>query len=308
MKKLLMTSIAVFSSFFLLHAQSDGAGFEFGVRGAVASNWLFNSNTDQGGMSSLAAAVSYNYGVQVAYNFNEKCAIEVNLLMGTITQGYTSKFGTNDYLEYQPNNPSSPNPNMNPLGSLWSQQPIKNQETSTSSVTLNVTGIPVLFRFGSGTGSYFEIGPEYQMINGATYTVNYSNGYPPPSAPVNYSNYNVSGAWAKSNIQGVIGFGNDFQIGESGWNIITDIRFYYGLTDLIGCDAHGQYFSPSLPNGSTNELYTANYPNNSGPFYSGYKRTNSAGASFNLGIYYFIPLGSTSGHGRCKHAPSVKSH
>jgi hypothetical protein len=301
MKKLLITAFTLCSSALILNAQ----GFEIGVRGAAASNWLFNSNVDAGGTSSYQAAFSYNYGLQVAYNFSEKVAVEVNLLMGNITQGYSGKFGTTEWLEYQPNNPSTYNGH---LGSAWPQQAVNNGETYTASNQVNVTAIPVLFRFSSTSGSYFEIGPEYQMVSSVSYSATYSNGYPAPLAPNNYSNYNVTAAWATYNIQGVIGFGNDFQIGQSGWNIITDIRFYYGFTDLQGNDAHGQYLNKTLPDGSANQLYTANYGGTTAPYYASYKPTHSAGASFNLGIYYFIPIGNTSGRGKCKHAPSVKSH
>lgn len=300
MKKLLITSIVLCSSLFIVRAQG-GAGFEVGVRGAAASNWLFNSNVDAGGTSSYQAAFSYNYGLHIAYNFSEKAAIEVNLLMGNITQGYSGKFGTTEWLEYQPSNPST----FNTLA-----QPINNGESYTAVNQVNVTAIPVLFRFGSGSGSYVEIGPEYQMVSSANYSATYSNGYPAPLQPHNYSNQDVTAAWATYNIQGVLGFGNDFQIGQSGWNIITDIRFYYGFTDLQGNDAHGQYLAQTLPDGSANKLYStsAPYGGTNAPYYPGYKPTHSAGASFNIGIYYFIPIGNTSGHGKCKHAPSVKSH
>lgn len=287
MKKILLSilSVGVFISTYGQTADGGGLGIEVGFRGAAASNWLFNKNVSDAGTQSYAAAFSYNYGFDAALDINEHVAIEANLLFGTMTQGYNGKFGTNEYI---------------PEG-----EPVQPNESYTSSNQLTYMGIPLLFRFGSGNGAYIELGPEYQIINGATYKANYSGQ--PAGTPSSISG-SVSSAFATSNIQGILGFGDDFQIGSTGLNIITNLRFYYGFTDLKGVDGLGQNMATTLPNGSSNDaLYKTPYGGTSSPYYSGYQPTHSAGVSFSIGLYYYFGLTKNNG-GRhmCKHAPKVR--
>lgn len=289
MKKIILGIFGI-GLFATAHAQTQGAfGFELGLRGAAASNWLFNSNVSGGGSTqNYAPAFSYNYGLDITFDFSDHVAVEANLLFGTITQGYNGQFGSNEYI---------------PLDPL---QDIVSGEKYVSKTQLNVMAIPLLLRMGSGNGAYVEIGPEYQIVQGALFTETFTGG---PANAINYSNVNVAPAFATSNIQGVLGFGDDFQIGSSGLNIITNLRFYYGFTDLKGVDGHGQNMNSSFPDGTANnQLYTYPYGGTGAPYYASYKPTHSAGVSFSIGAYYYLPI-TTSKGGRhaCKHPPKVRS-
>lgn len=293
MKKILLSilSVGVFISTYGQTADGGGLGIEVGLRGAAASNWMFNKNVSNAGTQSYAAAFSYNYGLDFAFDINEHIAIEANLLWGNTTQGYSGKFGTNEWIPM--------------YESVYGDSSAKDGETYTSKTVLKTMSIPLLLRFGSGNGAYIEIGPEYQIISSVTYSANYSGQ--PSYMPSSISAADVSSAFATSNIQGVLGFGDDFQIGSTGLNIITNLRFYYGFTDLKGVDGLGQNMATSINGQSNDALYSGKYGGTSSPYYSGYQATHSAGASFSIGLYYYFGLTKNNG-GRhmCKHAPKVR--
>jgi hypothetical protein len=285
MKKILLgiLSIGVFVTF-NAKAQETGLGVEMGFRGAAASSWLFNSNVSAAGNSqNYAAAFSYNYGVDFSFDISSRCAIEADVLLGTLTQGYSGTFQDNGLYYSEPQSSS-------PLGYSYI-----NKESYTAKSQLNIVGIPVLFRFGSGNGAYFEIGPEYDIVNDANYSANFTgqSTFSPPSI-----SYDTKQSYSPSNIQGVIGFGDDFQIGNSGVNIITNLRFSYGLTDIKGTDGLGQDMNPTY-NGSQNQLYVST-PTQSA-YYTSYKPTHSATASFSIGVYYFFGI-----NGSQKNKPNGK--
>jgi hypothetical protein len=304
MKKIILSILGI-GAFLSAYSQTQqGAfGFELGLRGAPASNWLLNSNTSSGGTQNQSPAFSYNYGLSVTFDFSDHVALESNVLLGTITQGYNGKFGSNEYVPYDDQ----------VTGQIAG-------ESYKSKTTVNVLGIPLLLRLGSGNGAYVEVGGEYQMIQKATYSETYTAG--PPTAQ-NWSNVDVTPAFASSNIQGVLGFGDDFQIGSTGLNIVTDLRFYYGFTDLQGVDGHGQDMNTTLKTnggpgfvvpgyqtgaGNVNGLYTINYGGTGAPYYTSQKPTHSAGVSFSIGLYYYLPITvSKGGRTACKHPPRVRS-
>jgi hypothetical protein len=298
MKKVILSILAIgafIPSFSQVGSQSGAFGFEIGVRGAAESAWFFNQNVQsEGNEQNYAPLVSYNVGLHMAFNFSDRFALEVNGLYGTMTQGYSGTFA-------QGSLPPGGGSEANYNNGFAFPPPYADKETYTSSNQLSVIEIPVLARLGSGNGAYIEIGPEYDIIQGATYTANYSGQ--PTGSPSN-ATYSVASSFATSAIQGVLGFGNDFQIGSTGLNIITNLRFSYDFTDLMGADGFGQNMNQTLPNGNSNPLYEKI----TGPYYSGYKATHLATASFSLGLYYYIPI-TTSRGGRtaCKHAPKVHS-
>ena len=251
----------VISSF----AQSvGGSGFEIGIRGAAASNWLFNASVASTGQQDYSAALSYNYGIDMAYDFSERFALEVNLLIGNTTQGYNGTFDENGTLPYN-------------------NEAYIATESFNAKTQLNLIGIPILMRFGSGNGAYIELGTEIQIITSATYSISFTDV---PSNAASYSG-SVKNAFAPNSVSGVLGFGDDFQLGSSGLNIITDLRFYYDLTDMRGVDGFGQNLNVNI-DGYPNTLYTAPYGSTGKPYYAGYKPTKEAGASFSIGLYYFF--------------------
>jgi hypothetical protein len=302
MKKILLSilSIGLFATAFGQSEEGGGLGIEFGFRGDAASDWLFNSNVSGGATQTYAAAFSYNYGVHFAFDVNQHIGIEVNLLLGAETMGYSGKFGSGEDIPQE----------RLLLTDRWSGSPfaesIQPGESYTSTSQMNVMEIPLLFRYGSGNGAYVEIGAAYQIINSVQYSVNYTNG--PAVGTINYTNTDVSPAFAKSNILGILGFGDDFQIGSSPFNIITNLRFYYGFSDVGGVDAHGQYLATTLPDGTANDyLYKNAYGGTGAPFYANYKPTHFAGASFSIGLYYYIGfVKSNGGRHACKHTPKAK--
>jgi len=275
MKKVLLgfLSIGFFTTLNVQAQSGNGLGVEFGFRGAAVSSWLFNTNvSNQGNSQNYAAAFSYNYGVDFAFDFSSRCAIEADVLVGTMTQAYSGKFQDDGLYYSEPQTSSA-------LGYSYI-----NGESYTAKSVLNMVGIPILFRFGSGNGAYVEIGPEYDIVNGANYSANFTgqSAFSPASV-----NYDTKQQYAPSSIQGVLGFGDDFQIGNSGVNIITNLRFSYAFTDLKGTDGMGQSLNQNY-NGGSNVLYTSYLGQPA--YYSSYKPTHMATASFNIGVYYFFGI------------------
>ncbi|MEO6882532.1 MAG: hypothetical protein ABI199_00755 [Bacteroidia bacterium] len=210
---------------FIAATSTQAQGFYIGVRGSAASTWLFNTNVSNAGNSlNYKAAFGYDYGLDLRMEFNEHVGILLNVLQGEHVQGYSGQIGTNGSISY----------------------------TSTNS--LNELSIPLLFRYKS-KGAYVEIGPEYQIVNSATYK-NSMN----PSA-IDVSNY-----FATSNIAAVLGFGVDSKLSDHLF-LTAGLRFAYGLTDLKGVDGLGQNLSDPIA-----------YPK--------YAPTNSAYGAFVIGLNY----------------------
>lgn len=245
------TLLASVIFFFSAKAQS----FEIGGRYLAESNWFFNSNVTNGPNSAsnidenYAAIYSYSYGVHLAYNITDHVSLESNVLWATLAQSYNGSFGSSGFL---------------PDG-----EPYLDGETYKSTTTVHTMQIPVMFRFLSGNGAYFGLGPEIDLVSSANYSASYKGG------PVESEGGDVSSAFAKSYFCAVLSFGNNIRLSHSLFFNIN-LRFSYDITDMKGVDALGQDLSNSaLYSGVT-------------PFYAKYQATNAVSASFGVGLIYRI--------------------
>jgi hypothetical protein len=258
MKKYLLFILAL-SCFYTGQAQ-----FEFGAEGGAASCWLTNSNvSNDGGLQKLAPALSYNYGIHLAVDFTDNFGLVGNLLWGNYTQAYNGTFSNAGILTD---------------GKIYSPN-----QTYKATTTLKTMDIPLLLRFQTNSYAFAELGIQYSMINGATYTAYYWS-------PDGVMSEDVKNDFAHSNIQGLLGFGSNIMLNDS-WFIITDFRVSYGFTDIIGVDGLGQNL-----NSSNSFLYGGPKP-----YYSSYQGTHTITGSFSLGIYYYLETNFMhhKGH-RCK--------
>jgi len=224
--------------------------FEIGVRYLAVSNWFFNSNvsnSNNDGVENYQGVYSYSYGAQLAYNFSDHTGLEADVMLGTLSQNYNGNFSANGVM---------------PSGTVYKQ----NEEFNSES-TVKVTQIPVFFRYLYGNGSYVAIGPEVGLITDANFNITYTGG------PISSSQYNTANCYPSNYIAGVLSFGNNIRI-HNGLFFNINLRFSYDFTDLHGVDAYGQ----KLDNQA---LYTG-----SPAWYSSYKPTHAASASFGLALIY----------------------
>jgi hypothetical protein len=235
--------------------------FEIGLRGGLDSFWLLNSNASPAGNSeSKTISVSYNGGLHLAFDITDNIGLETNLMYASLSQSYSGNFNKTGVL---------------PDGGVY-----MSGQSYTSKTTLTVTQIPIMMCFETNSGSFVELGVDYDMINGANYAGNFSNPSSDPS-------YSTASYFAKSNVAGVFGFGGKYSLNDYLF-MLTDFRVTYGFTDIKGVDGLGQDYS--------NKAYYANY-----------KPTTAINASINVGIFYLLPITPTYkvGH-KCKGAPQVR--
>ena len=254
--------ILLFSLFTFTYSLSY-AQYEFGVEGGIASSWFMNKNVSNAGNSqSLALGLSYNYGFHLAVDFTDNFGVVGNFFWGNYDQKYTGTF---------------PNSGVLPNGML-----ITAQQSYSANSTLKTMDIPVLLRFQTNSGAFVELGAEYSMITGATYSSTYSS-------PDGSMAENTQPMFASSNISGILGFGSNFRLNDS-WFIITDFRVKYGFADVKGVDGLGQ------------DLNNGNLYEGPAPYYSSYQPTHILTGSFNVGIYYYLQTNFTHhvGHQKCK--------
>jgi hypothetical protein len=264
MKKYLLSVLALGCIY------SSQAQFEFGAEGGVASSWFTNANVT-GGTQQMGFALSYNYGIHLAVDFTDNFGVVGNLFWGNYSQAYNGKFSN--------------------AGIMTNGTAYAANETYKATTTLKTMDIPLLLRFQTNSYAFAELGVQYSIINGASYSAVYSS-------PDNSMNEDCKSDFAGSNIQGILGFGSNIMLNDS-WFIITDFRVAYGFTDIIGVDGLGQNL-----NSSNSMLYEGPKP-----YYANYQPTHTITGSFSLGIYYYLETNFThhQGHQRCKGAPRVHS-
>lgn len=269
MKKTILT-VCIAGCAFFTSAQS----FDIGLKGGIASTWLLNTNVNNAGTDEdIKSTISGDFGLHLQYNFNSKIGIELEFISEAFKQDYKGVFA-------------------NPPGYIENNGyyiPYVAGESYTATTTLNELKIPLLFHYEAASGFCFEIGPELASISNATYTATSSGGtglYPSYNA-----SYTTKSDWASSNMAVVLGLGWNFHL-SGNFYLNADLRFEYGLTDLMGTDGHGQDLDKGYENG---RLYVAN--GNSGAYYSypSYTATHSLEGSLNIGIFYRIPMGGSSG-------------
>jgi hypothetical protein len=260
-KTLLILSISGFGLF------ASAQSFDVGLKGGIASTWLMNTNVNNAGTDEdIVSTISGDFGLHLQYNFNDKIGVELEFISEAFNQKYKGTFA---------NPPGYINNDGAPIYYIAG-------ESYTATTKLNELKIPLLFHYQATSGFTFEVGPELASISSATYTANYTGN--PVGTPSTLS-YSTKSDFASSNMAAVIGFGWNFQLSGQ-FYLLTDLRFEYGLTDLVGTDGHGQ----DLKSGSS--LYSSSTIQYS---YPSYTATHSIEGSLNIGVFYRIPTGGGSG-------------
>ena len=269
MKRLLQAKLSLILIIGLIASKSFGQ-FEIGGAGSIASAWLMNKNVSNAGNSEgMALALSYNYGFHLGIDFTDNFGVVGNLLFGSYSQGYTGTFGnagvtTDNYIYFA-------------------------QQSYKATTTIKTMDIPVMFRFQGASNSFVELGAQYSIINGATYTANYTN-------PSDSRSFSTTPYFASSAIFGLLGFGDNFGLTDNLF-IVPEFRILYSFTDLKGTDAMGQ------------DLNNSNLYSGGSPMYpSGYQPTHMLMGTFTLGIFYYIETDFThhTGHQKCKGPARVR--
>lgn len=251
---------------FFASAQS----FDVGLKGGIASTWLMNANVNNAGTDEdLKSTISGDFGLHLQYKFTDEVGVELEFISEAFKQDYKGTFV---------------NPTGYPFGYISTPTGgeiiYTNGESYTATTTLNELKIPLLFKYEAPSGFTFEVGPELATISNATYSANFTGA--PFGMPTAVA-YTTKSYFASSNMAAVVGLGWNFHLSGK-FYLNADLRFEYGLTDLMGTDGHGQNLDKS-----NTSLYVANQ--NSGPYYSypSYAATHSLEGSLNVGIFYRIP-------------------
>ena len=253
---------------------ASAQSFDIGLKGGIASTWLMNTNVNNAGTDEdIKSTISGDFGLHLQYNFNSKIGIELEFVSEAFKQDYKGVFA-------------------NPPGYIENNGQYYlyiNNESYTATTKLSELKIPLLFHYEAASGFCLEVGPELASISSATYTATYA-GTPYMNAAANNVSYSTKNDWASSNMALVLGFGWNFHL-SGNFYLNADLRFEYGLTDLVGTDGHGQDLSASYNNG---KLYAAKQPANGDYYYSSYTATHSLEGSLNIGVFYSIPMGGSS--------------
>ena len=184
MKKTLLT-VFMLAAVIAANAQ----GFRFSVKGAYNSTWLFNKNiSDAGDELDYKSTFGAQFGVGALYNFTENAGIGIDLLFGSVNQKYT---------------------NRDPLfpGSMETQAMLKTMD------------IPVFFRYTSDIGAYFEIGPQFSILNDGEFETPFGT-------------QDISDDLESSYIAAMIGAGFDIGLTDNLY-LTPGIRATYGFGDVM---------------------------------------------------------------------------
>lgn len=267
MKKTLMVLIVSGCSYF-----ASAQTLDLGLRGGAASTWLINTNVfNAGSDQNPSSSISIEYGFHSEINFLGGTGIELDVIYSQFTQKYNGTFSTQGGLYQNITNLSD--------STLPNNFYAKN-ESYTATTQLTMLKFPLLFHYQAKGGFIFEAGPEYAIINDATYTASYTGN---PTGTQNSVSYSTKGSFASSSINGVLGFGWNIKLIPSGkLYLLASMRFEYGITDLKGTDALGE----DMNNQSNNPVYLQHGFRQ----YGSYASTHMADGSLSIGLFYRLGL------------------
>jgi hypothetical protein len=248
MKKALLTI-----GFALTVIAAQAQDFRIGITGGLNSTWLLNQNVfDQNDGLDVASTFGGRFGIEGIYSFNEKAGVSLGL---NFISGHNQKY-TGD--------------NGNPV-SL----------DGDAKTMLRYIDIPILFRLTSGSGSYFEIGPQIGILSSA------KEDYESQDGTYSFSGADVTNGFNPTNVALVFGFGADIDVSENIY-ITTGLRLGYGFSDVTKEYASVDEFLTDNPNYLTDDnLYLstlAAHTDDKGNF--DYQPTNRAFAGLHLGVSY----------------------
>ncbi len=268
MKKTLLVLFVAGYSFY-----ASAQTLDLGIRGGISSTWLLNTNVlNAGSDQNLSSTMSSEFGFHSEINFLGGTGIELDVIYGKISQKYNGNF-QDDWVLYQ-------NTSSNSLADATNGYAKGESYTATTQIT--ALKLPLLFHYQAKGGFIFEVGPEYAMLSGATYSATYSGNSTATHSSVSYGTQSL---FASSSINAVLGFGWNIKLIPSGkLFLLASLRFEYGLTDIKGTDGLGQDLS------SSSQSYQVGSTGPTTARYSSYAGTHMADGSFSIGVFYRLGL------------------
>ncbi len=210
--------VLIFAFIGVMFSAMAQEGLILGVHYAYNSTWLMNKQVfDEGPEMDIASSFGSYYGLIVGYNFADNFGVELNINPNKIVQKYQ---GGIKYLLSD------------------------DRYTYDASTVLRTMDIPVLLKFGNS--AYFEIGPLVQIINKATYIIDYES-----DGALTYGSYNglfpitdqpstdVKSTFKNNAFGATFGFGANFNLVEDVLKLNFGVRFNYILTDIEGVNGLG---------------------------------------------------------------------
>ena len=233
----------------LLTSLSAKAQFiEAGVHVGYGTTWLINNNvSDQGANLDPATSFGTTFGIHGGYYFPSRLGIVVEIDYAIVNQKYTGK---NSFLSYD----------------------VKDR--------LNFIELPILLRKYSPGGFYFEVGPKFSFLTGATETLESS-----PAFPLDYEDRDIAAGHTKTIVSAAFGIGGHFPIGK---NLYADarLRFAYGFSDATVKFSEAELTQKTLEQEIGVGTYYA-HRTQQGQY--SYKNTNLATGHVMAGLSYRIP-------------------
>lgn len=182
---------------------------EVQVKGIVSSTWLLNNKiADIDKSQDYSKDWGYSYGG--AFNiYFKNVGVGLEALLGYHNGGY---LGSVEYKD--------------------STGLVVGNDDYKSNVKLKTLQVPLLLKLKSSKGGiYFELGPQYNIISSAEYSID-------GQGSIQDTTYFVTQNYADSYISAVFGFGTKIKFGKKSPIAITaGLRFQYSFTDLKGVDA-----------------------------------------------------------------------
>jgi len=187
------TLLVLFASGTALFASAQT--LDLGVRGGISSTWLLNTNVlNAGSDQNVSSTMSSEFGFHSEINFLGGTGIELDVIYGKFSQKYNGSF-QDDGVLYQ---------NTTSTSLLDFTNFYAKNESYTATTQFTALKLPLLFHYQAKGGFIFEVGPEYAMLSGATYSANYTNN---PTATASSVSYSTQNSFASSSINAVLGLG-----------------------------------------------------------------------------------------------------
>ncbi|MGR6086615.1 MAG: porin family protein [Arcticibacter sp.] len=227
--------------------------FRLGITGGLNSTWLLNDNVFSANDGlDVASTFGGRFGLEGIYSFNEKVGMSIGL---NFISGHNQKYaGDQTFLD----------------GDLKTK--------------LRYIDIPLMFRLTSGSGSYFELGPQIGILSSAKEDFKSNDGQE------SWSDVDVKSSLNTTNVAFVFGFGADIDVSENIF-ITTGLRLGYGFTDVTKDYPTTQDFLNDNPDYVNNDaIYLTSVAaqqeiTDNGATHD-YKATSRAFAGLHLGVSY----------------------
>jgi len=166
---------------------------DIGLKGGYGMNFLINSNFYNDRYFSPKFSWGYMVGGKVGINFNETHAVTIDISTSSFDQSFS----------YSRLNADS------------------SRSDYTRSMGFNALNFLVMYKKTSNA-SYFEIGPQYSIINKTRGSDNFTQT----------KNMDISENLVKAYYSAVMGFGG-YLIGTENFSVSLGCRFSYTLNDII---------------------------------------------------------------------------